>query len=209
MNPKLEQLRKRYANPSTPADASGVYNLGPRSITAEADQAEDKPTTGDANSEMSSRVGEGPAPLAGIAEQNRKDGQPALEELQPIELLRGVAPLFEPARRYLDRVGRSAEAIRALRAELNEVVQSVEPLKELQNQIVEILDSVRAQISDLAASVEATKALRLQLSGLVETLDAGTELDAQLGELSRVLGGVSSTKTAKDKKETPQKTASE
>jgi hypothetical protein len=31
MNPKLEQLRKRYVNPSPSPDASGVYTLGPRS----------------------------------------------------------------------------------------------------------------------------------------------------------------------------------
>ena len=32
MNPKLEQLRKRYVNPSPSPDASGVYALGPRSM---------------------------------------------------------------------------------------------------------------------------------------------------------------------------------
>ena len=47
MNPKLDQLRKRYANPSAQPDASGAYALGPRSITA--DHAEEQPTINDTN----------------------------------------------------------------------------------------------------------------------------------------------------------------
>jgi len=195
MNRKLDQLRKRYANPSAPPDASGVYNLGPRFITA--DHTEEQQTMSDTNADM---------PVVGIAEQNKQDGQPPIEELQPTDLAQGVAALFEPARRYRDRVALSFEAIGALRAELEVLVQSVEPLKGLQDQIIKIFDSVRAQLADLAMSLEAAKALRLQLSGLVQTLDAGTELEAQIQELSRTLGGLFPAKTAKDEKETSDRT---
>ncbi len=201
MNPKLDQLRKRYANPSAPPDASGAYNLGPRSITADLDHAESKPTIDDNNSEVHGPVSQRPAPMTGIAEEDKNDGQPANDRLPPADVARGVAELFEPARRYREGVTSSFEAIRALRTELHALAQSVEPMKGLQGQIIEILDSVRAHLADLATSIEAAKALRLQLSGLVETLEAGTELDAQLHELSRVLGGVSLTKIEKDKKE--------
>jgi hypothetical protein len=206
MNPKLEQLRKRYANASAPPDASGVYTLGPHSITA--DHTEGQPTISDTNADTHSPVSPRPAPAAGIAEHNKKDGQPAIEELQPTGLARDVAALFEPARRYRDRVALSFEAIRALRTELNVLMQCVEPLKGLQDRIIEIFDSFRTQLADLAMSVEATKALRVQLSGLVQTLDGGTELEAQIHELSRVLDGLSPAKTAKDKKEASEKTKS-
>jgi hypothetical protein len=207
MNPKLEQLRKRLANPSAPPDASGVYTLGPLSIAA--DHAEEQPAISDTNADMRSTVSQRPAPVAGIAEQNKKDGQQAIEELQPTDLTRDVAALFEPARRYRDRVAHSFEAIRALRAEIHLLEQSAAPLKGLQDRIIEILDSIRAQLADLAMSVEAAKALRVELSGLVQTLEAGTELDAQIHELSRVLAGVSLAKTAKDKKEASEKSESE
>jgi hypothetical protein len=206
MNPKLEQLRKRYANPSAPPDASGAYTLGPRSITA--DHPEAQPAISDTNADTHSPVSQRPAPAAGIAEHNKKDGKPANEELPPTDLARDVAALFEPARRYRDRVALSFEAIRALRTELNVLVQCVEPLKGLQDRIIEIFDSIRAQLADLAMSVEAAKALRVQLSGLVQTLDAGTELEVQIHELSRVLDGLSQAKTAKDQKETSEKTNS-
>jgi hypothetical protein len=205
MNPKLEQLRKRYANPSAPPDASGLYTLGPSSIVA--DHNEEHPTISNTNSDTHSPISQGPAPVAALAEQNRKDGQSTVEEPQPTDLARHVTAFFEPARRYRERVTSSFEAIHALRAELYVLVQSVGPLKGLQDQIIEILDSIRAQLADLAMSVEAAKALRLQLSGLVQTLDAGTELDAQIHELSRVLGAVLQTKTAKDKKEPSERTA--
>jgi chromosome segregation ATPase len=206
MNQKLDQLRKRYANPSAPPDASGVYTLGPHSITA--DHAEGQPTTSDTNADTHSPVIPRPAPAAGIAEHNKKD-QPAIEERPPTDLARDVAALFEPARRYCDRVALSFEAIRALRTELNVLMQSAEPLKGLQDRIVEILDSIRAQLADLATSVEAAKALRLHLSELVQTLDGGTELEAQIHELSRVLAGVSPAKTANDKMEASERSESE
>ncbi len=69
MNPKLEQLRKRLASPSAPPDASGVYTLGPRSIIA--DYAEEQPTISNTNADMRGTVSEGPAPVVGIAEQNK------------------------------------------------------------------------------------------------------------------------------------------
>jgi hypothetical protein len=181
MNPKLEQLRKRYANPSAPPDASGVYTLGPRSITV--DHTEEQPRISDTNADTHSPVSHRPAPAPGITEH----GQPAIEELLPTDLARDVAALFEPARRYRDRVALSFEAIRALRTELNVLAQSVEPLKGLRDRIIEIFDCIRAQVSDLAMSVEAAKALRVQLSGLVQTLEAGTELEAQIHELRQCL----------------------
>jgi hypothetical protein len=191
MNPKLEQLRKRYVNPSPSPDASDVYTLGPRSTAAEP--AEEQPTIVD---DMHSPVSPGPAPVAALAEQNRKDGQPAIEEPEPTDPARVVATFFEPARRYRDRVSLSFEVTRALRTELDVLAQSVEPLKGLQDRIIEILDSIRAHLADLAMSLEAAKALQLQLSALVQTLDTGTELEAQIRELSRVLGAVFQTKTA-------------
>jgi phytoene dehydrogenase-like protein len=203
MNPKLEQLRKRYANPSAPPDASGVYTLGARSITA--DHNEQHPTINDTNADTSSSVSQGPAPIAALAEQNRNDRQSAVEEPQPTDLARHVTAFFEPARRYRDRVSLSSEATRALSAELDVLAQSVEPLKGMQDRIIEILDSIRAQLADLAMSLEATRALRLQLSALVQTLDqtldAGPVLEAQIHELLRVLGAVLQTKTANNKKE--------
>jgi hypothetical protein len=204
MNPKLEQLRKRYVNPGPSPDASGVYTLGPRSMAAESTEKE--PTIIDTNVDMHSPVSQEQAAVATLAEQNRKDGQPSIEEPQPTDLARHVAAFFEPARRYRDRVSLSFEATRALRAELDVLAQSVEPLKGLQDRIIEILDSIRAQLADLAMSLEAAKALRLQLLALVQTLDAGTELEAQIHELSRVLGAVFQTKTAKDKKEPSERT---
>ena len=185
MNPKLDQLRKRYANPSAQPDASGAYALGPRSITA--DHAEEQPTISDTNADTHSPFGQGPAPVAGIAEHNRKDGSPAIEERHPTDIVRDVEALFEPARNYRDHVALSFEAIRALRSELNVLAQSAESLKGLQDRIIEIFDSIRAQLGDLAMSVEATKALRPQLSVLVQTLAAGTELEAQVHELSKML----------------------
>ena len=207
MNPKLDQLRKRYANPSAQPDASGAYALGPRSITA--DHAEEQPTISDTNADTHSPFGQGPAPVSGIAEHNRKDGSPAIEERHPTDIARDVEALFEPARNYRDHVALSFEAIRALRSELNVLAQSAESLKGLQDRIIEIFDSIRAQLGDLAMSVEATKALRPQLSVLVQTLAAGTELEAQVHELSKMLGGVSPAKTAKDEKEASEKTKSE
>src|ERR1700676_5148945 len=147
---------------------------------------------------MHSPVSQEPAAVATLAEQNEKDGQPAIEEPQPTDLARNVAALFEPARRYRDRVSLSFEATGALRGELDLLAQSVEPLKGLEDRIIEILDSIRAQLADLAMSLEAAKALRLQLSALVQALDAGTELEAQIHELSRVFA-VFAAKTAKDK----------
>ena len=194
MNPKLEQLRKRYANPSASPDASGVYTLGPRSIMA--DHTEEQPTISDTNADPHSPLSQELASAVGIAEHNKKDGQPGIEELQP-------------ARLYRDRVALSFEAIRALGAEIRVLEQSAEPLKGLQDQIIEIVDSIRAQLADLAMSIEAAKALRLQLSAAIQTLDAGTELEAQIHELSKVLGGVSRTKAAKDEKEASEKRESE
>ena len=130
MNPKLEQLRKRYANPSAPPDASGVNTLGARSITA--DHNEQHPTINDTNADTSSSVSQGPAPIAALAEQNRNDRQSAVEEPQPTNLARHVTAFFEPARRYRDRVSLSSEATRALSAELDVLAQSVEPLKGMQ-----------------------------------------------------------------------------
>jgi hypothetical protein len=205
VNPKLEQLRKRYANPSPAPDAFGVYTLGPRSLAAEP--GEEQPTIIDTNLDMQNPVSQRLAPIAALAEQNSKDAQPAIEEPRPTDLARVVAAFFEPARRYRDRVSLSFEATRALRAELDVLAQSVEPLKGLQDRIIEILDSIRGQLADLAMSLEAATALRLQLSALVQTLDAGTELEAQIHELSRVLGAVLQTKPAKDKKEPSERTA--
>jgi hypothetical protein len=205
MNPKLEQLRKRYVNPSPSPDASGVYTLGPRSIVTQP--TEEQPTISDTNADMHSPVSQGPAPVAALAEQNRKDGQSAIVEPQPMDLARHVMAFFEPARRYRDRVSLSVEATRALSAELDVLAQSVEPVKGMQDRIIEILDSIRAQLADLAMSLEAAKALRLQLSALVQTLDAGTVLEAQIHELSRALGAVLQTKTAKDKEEPSERTS--
>jgi hypothetical protein len=207
MNPKLDQLRKRYANPSAQPDASGAYALGPRSITA--DHAEEQPTMSDTNADTHSAFGQRPAPAAGIAEHNRKDGSPAIEERHPTDIVRDVEALFEPARNYRDHVALSFEAIRALGSELNVLAQSAESLKGLQDRIIEIFESIRAQLADLATSVGAAKALRLQLSVLVQSLAAETELEGQIHELSRVLGGVFPAKTVKEKKGASEETESE
>ena len=207
MNPKPDQLRKRYANPSAQPDASGAYALGPRSITA--DHAEEQPTIGDTNTDTHSPFGQGPAPIAGIAEHNRKDGSPAIEERHPTDIARDVEALFEPARNYRDHVALSFEAIRALRSELNVLAQSAESLKGLQDSDHRNLrfhqsaawrprDVSRGNESAAAATVGASSNTRCR--------------DRTRGPSSRAVenaGWSLPAKTAKDEKEASEKTKSE
>jgi hypothetical protein len=53
-----------------------------------AEPTEEQPTIVDTHVDMHSSVSQGPAPVAALAEQNRTDGQPALEEPQPTDLAR-------------------------------------------------------------------------------------------------------------------------
>ncbi len=209
MNPRLEQLRKRYLNPPMPG-GSAVYTRGPRSI--EPEPSEQEAAVSEVHAEAENPSSQESPPAEAIAEQNSdatagEDSQPAVEETTVTDdLAASIAAMFEPARRYRDRVSLSFESIRSLQAELGALVQSLEPLKGLQDQIFEILNSIRAQLADLAMSLEAAKALRLQLSELVESLETGSEIQDQIHELSKALGAFQ-TKSANEENDSSEKAA--
>jgi hypothetical protein len=182
MNQKLEQFRRRYLNPGTPPDSSGAYAPAPSSVEPEA---EGKPAISNASIEERSPIGREPAPA--------KESEPA----DP--LAQAISALFEPARRYRDRVSRSFEAVRALQIELSALSQSVEPLKGLHDQIIELFNSIRSQFADVSLSLETGKALQMQLSELTATLNTGTELGAQIHTLLRSLSA--ETTNASDESE--------
>jgi hypothetical protein len=209
MNPRLEQLRKRYLNPPMPSGGSGAYTRGPRSIDPEP--SEEEMAASEVQADAQNLNTQESAPMDVMVEKNsdNKDGQdspPAAEAVATDNLGQGIATLFEPARRYRDRVSLSFESIRSLQTELGTLAQAFEPLKGLQGQIYEVLNTIRAQLGDLAMSLEAAKALRLQLSELVDSLETGAELQTQIHELSKALGTFQA-KSAVDEKETPERAA--
>ena len=108
-----------------------------------------------------------------------------------------VATLFEPARRYRERLSTSFESIRTLHVELGALAQSVQPLGALHDQVIDFLNAIQTQLTEMAKSLEAAKALRLQLSELVQALDAGSELQSQTYELSKALGDALQAERAK------------
>jgi len=82
------------SNPLRPASESSIFSILWR--------FERNPII-DTNVDKHGPVSQGPAPVAALAEQNRMDGQPAIEEPQPTDLalecrgvLRAGAPLSRP-----------------------------------------------------------------------------------------------------------------
>ena len=180
MNPKLEELRRRYVNQGRVAEAPEPYTLGPSSIAAE--HAE-RPMSDTHDAQTNSSAHQNPPPDSGTGVQS-KDGQESLGAPQSTDVARAIAALFEPARRYRERVSRSFEAVHALRAELQVLAEAVDPLRRVEGGILEIVDMLRTQLSDLAMTIEAAKALRQQLSVLGQAPEAAYELEAKIRELS-------------------------
>jgi hypothetical protein len=196
MNQKLEQLRRRYANQGRVAEAPETYTLGPSSIE---DEHLERPISDGQEGQSNSSAGQKPA-SDGDARLQSKPGPSPVEASQISESVRAIAALFEPARRYRERVSRSFEAIHALRAELQVLAESVDPLKDLEGGVMEIVEMLRTQLSDLAMTMEAAKALRLQLSVLGQAPEAGSELEAKIRELSNTLNSGFDEKASNDKR---------
>jgi hypothetical protein len=123
-----------------------------------------------------------------------------LKRLQPPDVARAIAALFEPARRYRERVSRSFEAVHALRAELQLLAEAVDPLKGLEGGVLEIVEMLRTQLTDLAMTIEAAKALPLQLSVLGQAPEAGSELETKIRELSNTLNAGSDEQSSNGKR---------
>jgi hypothetical protein len=188
MNPRLEELRKRLL-PSEPAGSSDA--IFARSSQAAAIDHSKQPAVSAAEAAERNSDAQGP-PSAEPATEKKPDnenGRVAVDVAKSMDQrAQTVAALFEPARRYRERLSNSFDSIRTLHAELGVLAQSFEPLGVLHDQVVDFLNAIQAQLADMAKSLEAAKALRLQLSELVQALDAGSELQAQTYELSKALG---------------------
>jgi hypothetical protein len=191
MNPRLEQLRKRLLTPVPSSGSSNnIFSNSPEATGAESSEqplSSSEAAVGDqvADAEESTRVHTEPP-----SEQSAtRDTKATVGALKPADqLAQSVVTLFEPARRYRERVSLSIESLRGLHVELGVLAQSFEPLREIHGRVLEFLNALRVQLADTAMSLEAAKALRLQLSELVQVLDTETELQAQIYELSRALG---------------------
>ena len=196
MNQKLETLRRRYANQGRVAEAPEAYTLGPSSI---GEEHPERPMNERQESHADNFVEHKPA-SDGDARGQGKNGQASMEAQQFADSLRAIAALFEPARRYRERVSRSLEAIQALRMELQVLAETVDPLRGLESGVMEIVEMLRTQLSDLAMTMEAAKALRLQLSVLSAAPEAGAELESKIRELSNTLNAGLDKKASHDKR---------
>jgi hypothetical protein len=189
MNPRLEQLRKRLL---TPVPSGGTPNtIFSHSGESSAVESTEQPSSGsDATaSEQLADADEMVRAEATAEPSPDKDARIATGELKPADqLAQSVAILFEPARRYRERVSLAIESLRGFHVELGVLAQSFEPLREIHSRVVEFLNALRVQLADTAMSLEAAKALRLQLAELVQALETESELQAQIYELSRALG---------------------
>ena len=188
MKPKLEELRKRLM----PSDATGSSDdiFTRSSQSAPADRSKQPAIKAAEAAEWNSDA-EGPRPAEPVTQQrlDNEDGQAAVDITKSVDQrAQIVATLFEPARRYRERLSSSFESIRTLHVDLGALAQSVEPLGALHNQVIDFLNAIQTQLGEMAKSLEAAKALRLQLSELVQALDAGSELQSQTYELSKALG---------------------
>ena len=197
MNQKLEHLRRRYANQGRVAEAPETYTLGPSSIGDE--HPEPPMSDGQGEGHADGFIGQKPT-SEGDARAQNNNGQPSTDAPQFSDSLRAIAALFEPARRYRERVSRSFEAIQALRTELQVLAETVDPLKGLESGVMEIVEMLRTQLSDLAMTMEAAKALRLQLSTLSHTPEAAAELEGKIRELSKTLNAGLDEKSSNDKR---------
>jgi hypothetical protein len=191
MNPRLEELRKRLmpseATPTT-GGSDAIFTRGSQSAPAERSKqpAVSAPEAAEWNSDAP-----GQSPAEPVAQQrlDKEDGQAAVDITKSMDQrAQIVATLFEPARRYRERLSTSFESIRTLHVDLGVLAQTFEPLGVLHDQVIDFLNAIQAQLAEMAKSLEAAKALRLQLSELVQALDAGSELQSQTYELSKALG---------------------
>ena len=185
MNPKLEELRKHLMPSEATGNSDAIFTRSSQS--APADRSKQSAVSGAEAAEWNSDA-QGPPPAEPVTQPriDNEDGQAAVDITKSMDQrAQIVATLFEPARRYRDRLATSFESIRTLHGVL---AQSLEPLGVLHDQAIDFLSAIRAQLADMATSLEAAKALRLQLSELVQALDAGSELQAQTFELSKALG---------------------
>ena len=191
MNPRLEELRKRLL-PSAPAGSSD--SVFARSSPSAAIAPPEQPVITAPETAGWNSNAQGPPPAEPVTEQkpNNEGGQVVVDVAksmdQRAQSAQIVATLFEPARRYRERLSNSCESIRTLHVELGVLAQSFEPLGILHDEVVDFLNAVQTQLAEMAKSLEAAKELRLQLSELVQALDAGSELQTQTYELSRALG---------------------
>jgi hypothetical protein len=188
MNPRLEELRKRLM----PSDATGSSDaiFTRSSQSAAVDRSKQPAVSAAAVAEWNPDT-QGPPPAEPVAPQkiDHEHGQMAANKTTAMDQsAQMVATLFEPARRYRERLSTSLESIRTLHVELGVLSQSFEPLSALHDQIVDFLTAIQAQLADMAKSLEASQSLRLQLSELVQALDAGSELQSQIQGLSKALG---------------------
>ena len=189
MNPRLEELRKRLMPSETTTGASDAI-FTRNSQSAPADRSKQPAASAAEAAEWNSEA-QVPPPAEPITQQrhDNEDGQAAVDITKSMDQrAQIVATLFEPARRYRERLSTSFESIRTLHVELGVLAQSVEPLGALHNQVIDFLNAIQTQLGEMAKSLEAAKALRLQLSELVQALDAGSELQSQTYELSKALG---------------------
>jgi hypothetical protein len=187
MNPKLEELRKRLMPSEATASSDAIFTRSSQSAPAErSKQAISPADAAEWNSDA-----QGPPPAEPVAHQklDNEDGQAAVDTTNSMDQhAEIVATLFEPARRYRERLSSSFESIRTLHVDLGALAQSVEPLGALHDQVIDFLNAIQTQLGEMAKSLEAAKALRMQLSELVQALDAGSELQSQTYELSEALG---------------------
>jgi hypothetical protein len=188
MNPRLEELRKRLLPSEPTANPDAIFTRSSQS--AATDRSKHTASSAAEAAERNSDT-QGLQAAEPTAEQrsDNEDGQVAADVAKSTDQrAQTVAALFEPARRYRERLSNSFDSIRTLHVELGVLAQSFEPLGVLHDQVVDFLNAIQAQLADMAKSLEAAKALRLQLSELVQALDAGSELQAQTYELSKALG---------------------
>src|SRR4029077_8084153 len=188
MNPRLEELRKRLMPSEATGSSDAIFTRSSQSAPAERSKQAISPAADAA--EWNSDA-QGPPPAEPVAHQklDNEDGQAAVDTTNSMDQRAEiVATLFEPARRYRERLSSSFESIRTLHVDLGALAQSVEPLGALHDQVIDFLNAIQTQLGEMAKSLEAAKALRLQLSELVQALDAGSELQSQTYELSKALG---------------------
>ena len=197
MNPRLEELRKRLMPSEATGGSDAIFTRNSQSAPADRSK---QPPVGDAEAAEWKSDAQVPPPAEPVAYQklDNEDGQASADKAKSMDQrAQIVATLFEPARRYRERLSTSFESIRTLHLDLGVLAQSFEPLGVLHDQVVDFLNSIQAQLTDMAKSLETAKALRQQLSELVQALDAGSELQSQTYELSKALGDALQAERAK------------
>jgi hypothetical protein len=186
MNPRLEELRKRLMPSEATGSSDAIFTRNFQSAPAERSNQAISPAAAEWNSDA-----QGPPPAEPVAHQ-KLDNAHDLASVDKVKSIdqraQIVATLFEPARRYRERLSTSFDSIRTLHVEVGVLAQSVEPLSALHNQVIDFLNDIQTQLGEMAKSLEAAKALRLQLSELVQALDARSELQSQTYEHSKALG---------------------